>query len=164
VGDSCTIGVAFAPLSPSPYPRTQARLFLHDLQLQDVSVIVPFTDARALPLDFDPRAVTFPNTGVGGASAPVTIRARNYNVVTTPVTGYRMSNTGDFAVNSFTCSPQMVSGAYCDVVVVFEPTKTRVLNGEVIIFGPFYGQPAQETVKLTGTGVSQAPSRPSSGP
>ena len=157
-GDSCTITIAFAPVFNGVFPR-QTQLMIFDFQNTDVGARVPITTGRILPLDFEPRSVAFPATPVGGASAPVNIRVRNYNTATTPVAGYRLSNGEDFAVNSFNCSPGLASGAYCDIVVVFEPTKSGAIAGDLIVFGPFYGQPAQEVVPLTGTGGS-AENRP----
>ena len=84
------------------------------------------------------------------------IRVRNYNVAETPVAGYRLV-AGDFAVTLFTCGPKMESGAYCDITVVFQPTKAGPLAADVVVFGPFYGAEAQEVVRLSGTGTAPGP-------
>ena len=149
-GQQCTVSTVFTPIGQGVTPRSGV-LFLSDAQGAATTVQVPFSTALVLPLDFDPRAVTFPATPVGRVSAPVTIRARNYNTVETPVESYRL-DTGDFAVTAFTCSPKMASGAYCEITVLFQPTKTGAIAADLVVFGPFYGTPAQEVVKLSGTG------------
>ncbi len=121
-----------------------------------VTVQAPFSTDLLLPLDFDPRAVTFPATPAGRVSAPIKITVRNYNTGPTPVAGYRLA-TGDFAVTSFTCAPKMESGAYCEIVVVFQPTKAGALAADAVVFGPFYGPDAQEVVRLKGTGTAPGP-------
>ena len=149
-GQQCTVSTVFTPIGQGVTPRNGV-LFLGDAQGAATTVQIPFSTALVLPLDFDPRAVTFPATPVGRVSAPVTIRARNYNTVETPVDSYRL-DTGDFAVTAFTCSPKMASGAYCEITVLFQPTKSGAIAADIVVFGPFYGQPAQEVVKLSGTG------------
>jgi hypothetical protein len=154
-GQSCTLKVVWTPIGQGVTPR-QGVIFLADANGAAVTVQAPFSTDNLLPLDFDPRAIAFPTTPAGRVSAPVTIRARNFNVVETPVAGYRLV-TGDYAVTLFNCSPKMESGAFCDITVVFQPTKAGPLAADLTVFGPFYGPEAQEVVKLSGAGGPPGP-------
>lgn len=154
-GQQCTYKVVFAPISQAVTPR-QGNFNVTDSTGGATTAAVAITTDLLLPLDFDPRAVTFPATPVGRVSTPVNVRVRNYNTVETPVAGYRLA-AEDFAVTSFTCSPKMASGAYCDITVVFQPTKAGPLAADIVVFGPFYGTPAQEVLKLSGTGGAPGP-------
>jgi hypothetical protein len=152
-GQSCTLKVVWAPIYTGITPR-QGVIFLADANGAAVTVQAPLSTDRLLPFDFEPRTVAFPTTPAGRVSAPLTIRAVNYNTADTPVEGFRLAS-GDFAVTSFNCSPTV--GDFCDITVVFQPTKAGPLAADVVVFGPFYGPPAQEVFKVSGTGAAPGP-------
>ena len=147
--------MVWAPIGQAVTPR-QGVIFLADAQGAAVTVQAPFSTDRLLPLDFEPRAVAFPTTPAGrveragdhpgaqlqhrrhaGRRVPARLRGLRHHVV-------RLQPDGE-------------SGAFCDITVVFQPTKAGPLAADVVVFGPFYGPDAQEVVKLSGTGAAPAP-------
>jgi N-acetylneuraminic acid mutarotase len=97
-------------------------------------------------------SILFPNTVVGGTSAPKTATLTNPNSVAMSV--FSVTPLGDFAIPAATdhCSGNLnlAAGASCTVGVTFTPTATGTRTGSLTIISNARNSPA--TITLQGTG------------
>lgn len=103
-----------------------------------------------------PNPVNFPNTIVGGTSAPVSVVFTNNQSVSINMFGSTLSDTTNFNLVSDGCSsPTIAPKQTCTVVVTFTPKSATTFNATLDIdfscvdescFGP-------TSVSLVGTGV-----------
>jgi Abnormal spindle-like microcephaly-assoc'd, ASPM-SPD-2-Hydin len=95
--------------------------------------------------------LTFPKTLIGQtASLAVTLT----NTGNTTLNISNVATTGDFAVQSNTCSPQVLAGGNCAITVGFTPTAKNSRTGILQLTDNAANNP--QRVTLTGTGLSIA--------
>jgi len=106
-----------------------------------------------LPIaNVSPSSLTFGNQAVGTTSPPQTVTLSN--IGTSPLTVSNIAASGDFA-EANTCGSFLAAGGSCSIKVTFTPTTTGTRNGTLTVTDNSNGvDGSQQTVSLTGTGVS----------
>jgi len=93
----------------------------------------------------------FPKTLIG-QTAPLTVTLTNTGNATLNISAVAI--TGDFAVQSDTCSPQVLAGNNCAITVGFTPTAKNSRTGILQLTDNAANNP--QRVTLSGTGLSIA--------
>jgi uncharacterized repeat protein (TIGR01451 family) len=152
IGQSCQIGVAFAPTAIGT--RT-ATLQIND-NASDAPQLVALTGVGA-SLVTSPPAIGFGAVTQGVASAPAVVTVTNSTG--SPVTMQSVSFAGahatDYSTTSDTCSSTILSAhGFCTIGVIFTPHGIGASRGALNIASSAADSPA--VVTLAGTGIAAA--------
>ena len=144
---TCSIAVTFTPKSVGSQTGT---LVVSDVQRAQV-VTLAGTAIAGPGVTLAPGTLTFPQTGVGNATAPQIATLTNNGG--TPLTLSGISVTGDFGMTAATgaCTPTttLPVGGNCTVPVAFAPTAAGPRTGNVTIMGGAFTQ----RLALAGSGI-----------
>ncbi len=111
-------------------------------------------NASAPLISASPALLDFGEVMAGLVSETKTVTFQNNSSVNVYVAD--VSVTGDFAVDADACTGSLIPpGGTCTIRVVFAPTTTGPLTGQLIITDDATGSP--RIVELSGTGVAPAP-------
>jgi FtsP/CotA-like multicopper oxidase with cupredoxin domain len=148
VGASCTVRVAFKPLTPGAK--------VADLSVVTDSAIGPtqkvaVTGTGVAPVAaVNPTSLVFANQNVNTTSAAKVVILTNSGSAT--LTNIAVNTTGNFArtngVNS--CGNSLAANTSCNVFVTFRPTASGFLTGTVVIAS---SDPVHPTLTVTTSGV-----------
>jgi len=155
-GASCTVSVAFKPLSAI---AETASLSVSDNAAgspQTVALTGTGAAAAAPALTLTPTSIAFPNTVAGTASDAQIVTLKNTGAATLTLTSIALtgSNTTSFAQIG-TCGATLAASATCQLYVAFTPNAAAALTATIAITDNASGSP--QKVTLTGTGTA-APS------
>ncbi|MGB9235806.1 MAG: choice-of-anchor D domain-containing protein [Terriglobales bacterium] len=109
-------------------------------------------------VSLSPKSLTFSNEVVGEASAAKTISLTNTGTATLDIGS--IVSSGDFAINSNTCSSTLAANKNCKIEVTFAPTQLGKRAGAITITDNAPDTP--QTVALSGTGIEPAALTPAS--
>ncbi|MBJ7459805.1 MAG: trypsin-like serine protease [Thermoleophilaceae bacterium] len=108
---------------------------------------------RAKTLSAYPSSMGFGSVAVSDATAERTIKFRSDG--DSAVSIGSVVTTGDYAVKSDGCSGSLASGAYCYVVVTFDPTAAGIRDGSLVVSSDSAGSPTTR-VALSGSGAGNS--------
>ncbi|MBJ7354823.1 MAG: trypsin-like serine protease [Thermoleophilaceae bacterium] len=109
--------------------------------------------AKAKTISPEVSDVSFGSVDVASGAAERTIKFRSDGDQTVNVsTG---AATGDFAVKASSCNGAILSGAFCQVVVTFDPTNTGARGGELVVSSDSTSG-AVSRVRLSGFGTGKS--------
>jgi len=155
-GASCTVSVAFKPLSAI---AETASLSVSDNAAgspQTVALTGTGATAAAPALTLTPTSIAFPATIAGTASDAQIVTLKNTGAATLNLTSIALtgSNTTSFTQIG-TCGATLAASATCQLYVAFTPNTAAALTATLAIADNASGSP--QKVTLTGTGTA-APS------
>ena len=148
---SCDAAVTFTPM--------QAGELSGLLTVSSSSVSPPFavalkgTGGLTGSVQIDPQLISFPVTGLGAASDPLTVSVTNLST-SLSLDALKIRATGDFRIAANACSSSLPPGATCTVAVLFAPSATGVRTGSLALSSSSLTD--QATVGLSGTGFDFA--------
>jgi hypothetical protein len=146
-GVSCTTGVVFTPTSRGDLGGL--------LTVSSSSIGAPATVALSgiggltSTVQMLPGLVTFPTTGVGTTSSPVTVTVTNSSDAAA-LADLKLSVSAGFRIGNSTCGVSLAAGASCAVGVSFAPTATGAQTGILSLTSSALA--AAATVSLSGMG------------
>jgi len=169
-GQSCVVFVEFQPQTTGTITGT---LTINDPAASGGPHKIPLTGV-GLPtneaITVSQLSVNFGNHPVGGSGAPVAVYVSNESASTVGGFTYTLggTNASDFTLNSSNCPTSLwgknISGPQgsptCSLLIAFSPSKTSlgVRSATVTVaFGSGNVPGSPITIKLTGTGVPDAP-------
>jgi hypothetical protein len=130
------------------------------LTVSSTSVTTPATVALsgigglAGALQIQPAQVSFPTTGVGITSSPVTVTLTNVGTIS-PFENVTLTVSSQFAVASSTCGSSIAAGASCAASLTFTPANSGAQSGTLTIAAS--GLNASAVVPLSGSGFDFTP-------
>jgi archaellum component FlaF (FlaF/FlaG flagellin family) len=111
-------------------------------------------NARDASASLSATKLNFPKTLIGQtASLSVTLT----NNGTAPLNIDNVSITGDYSVQSNTCSSQLLAGGNCSITVGFKPTLKGSRNGILQLTDNSPNNPQRVTLTGTGTSITLSP-------
>src|ERR1019366_4104324 len=143
----CSAGVVFTPASRGTLAGT--------LTASSSSVTTPATVALSGTggltgaVLLQPALVSFPTTGVGSTSNPVTVTVTNSGA-TLVLADLQLSISSGFKLSSNSCGTSLAAGASCTVAIEFAPSGAGPLTGNLTLTSSVLS--AAATVPLSGTG------------
>jgi hypothetical protein len=146
-GASCTTGVVFTPTSLGNLGGL--------LTVSSTSVAAPATVALSgiggltSTVQMVPGLVTFPTTGVGTTSSPVTVTVTNSSDAAA-LADLKLSASAGFKIGNSTCGGSLAAGASCAIGVSFAPAATGAQTGSLSLTSSVLASSA--TVSLSGMG------------
>ncbi|MFN2977394.1 beta strand repeat-containing protein [Terriglobus aquaticus] len=145
---TCSIAVTFAPRSVGSQTGT---LVVSDVQRNQVVTLTG--SAIAGPgVSLAPGTLTFPQTGVGNATAPQIATITNNGGVPLTITGITIR--GDFgltaAAGACTSTTTVVVGGSCTLPVAFAPQAAGPRSGSITVTG----SAGTQSIALSGTGIN----------
>ena len=145
-GASCTIGVSFVPTVSGPATGTMT---LSSAAIATAATVtLSGTGAVGASLQVSPGSISFPPTGVGQSSSPITLTVTNEGTADS-VNGLTLTAPAGFKLVNNTCAATLAPGASCASGVVFAPLTAGMTTGSLAIAAT--GMPGQ-AVELTGMG------------
>ena len=142
---SCTLQVTFTPVQTGA--RTGTIGIANSSTAQPLAVPLSGTGIQA-QLQLSSSSLDFGRVFVS-QSAALTLTVTNSG--TAPVTGLRMTATGDYTIASGCSAATVAPGSSCTVSLSFAPTAAGTRSGVLSIYSSDPNSPAQ--VQLTGTGL-----------
>lgn len=146
-GASCTTGVVFAPM--------QTGALSGALTVTSTSMTTPATVALngigglTGALQMQPAQVSFPTTGVGTTSSPITVTLTNTSTAVS-LDKLVLTASSQFNVTSTTCGSSLAAGASCTAALTFAPASVGAQTGTLTITSSELG--ANAAVPLMGKG------------
>ena len=119
---------------------------------------VQLTVSPAPLASFSPTSLAFGNESVGQTSKTKSITVTNTGKANLKFSG--VAPSGDFAVQTNTCTGQLVPGGKCLVTVSFTPTQLGARTGSITFSDNAPNSP--QSVPVTGTGTADATLTPAS--
>lgn len=125
-GASCSVSVYFSPQQQGTLSGTTT---VTSTTTGVAAAQVSLTGSGTAPasLSLSPASLSFPNTIVSSTSAAQIITVTNPG--TAPLATPSLSITGDFQIQSNTCTQSLAAGASCTVSITFTPTVVGGRNG-----------------------------------
>jgi hypothetical protein len=143
-GQKCTITVT---LTPSVIGADNATLSISDSAANSPQTVA-LTGTGTTPVTLTPTSATYASQTVGTTSAAkVFTLTSSLNATLSDIV---ISNSGDFAVSSTTCTTTLAGKGKCTIDVVFKPTATGTRTGTLSVSDSAGNSP--QTSQLTGTG------------
>jgi len=146
-GASCTLGVVFSPAATGA--KTGTLSVVSAAIGTPANVTLSGTGAYAAAIQVTSPSLTFPTTGVGETSAPVTVTVTNSgaadalsNLVVAVPAGFQLVNN--------TCAASLGPGASCTLGVEFAPLAAGAQTGSLTVSSSTVTNPVQ--VPLAGMG------------
>jgi hypothetical protein len=157
VGDSCQVGLRFAPSELGP--RTAMMAFHSDSP--GPAVMVPLSGTGAVPppppsspgLSLAPTGLTFPDELVTTMGKRLTVSVTNSGTTDLSVSGIYATgeDAGDFMVSSGTCADEAIpAGQTCEVGVRFAPSGRGLRTATLKLDSNASTSP--DTITMSGTG------------
>ena len=143
-GSSCSIRVTFTPSALGNRIATLTVTSSSSSSPQSIAL----SGIGIAPVTVTPASLTFASTLVGSTSAAKTVTLTNHLKVSLAMSS--VATSGDFAVASNTCSPNVGAGLKCTIGVTFSPAAIGPLSGTLTINYYAFGSPTP--VALSGTG------------
>lgn len=158
-GQTCLIGVAFAPSAAGPRAGTiQFTDNAKNVAGSKQTVALSGTGVAVPLVTLSPSSVAFGNQNVASTSATQTVTVTNPGAVALSINSIVKagSSLGDF-IESSTCGATLASKATCTVTVQFAPTVAGSRTASIVLSDNAtdangVAQPTQ-TITLNGTGV-----------
>jgi hypothetical protein len=149
-GASCTINVAFKPLTTGTLGGT---VTISDNLPGNAQTVSLAGTGVAPAVTLSGTSVSFGNQIVGTSSTAQVVTLTNsgtsgLNITSIAITG---TNSGDFSQTN-TCGTGVAAGANCTISVTFKPTATGARSASVTITDDASGSP--QSVTLSGTGTA----------
>jgi hypothetical protein len=148
-GSSCTVQVIFTPPASGGMTGT---LVVSSSTLGVKPVSVPLNNAAGIPaaLQVTPPVLSFPATGVGSTSSPITVTVANPGSVA-GLSDLALAATAGFQLANNTCTPTLAPQAGCTVGVTFAPASAGTQSGTLTVTSSTLTTGA--TAALSGMGV-----------
>jgi len=143
-GKSCKIEVAFTPTQVGARTGT---LSVYD-NASNSPQTVSLSGTGKVQVALTPASAKYVAQKVGTTSPAKTFTLKNN--LNTVIHNIVISTTGDFAVSSTSCQPQLTSNASCTINVTFSPTQTGTRTGTLQVSDTATNSP--QISNLTGTG------------
>ncbi|MBM4233163.1 MAG: choice-of-anchor D domain-containing protein [Gammaproteobacteria bacterium] len=152
VGARCTIRVTFKPAGT--VGSRSARLTLRHNSPQDGSTSISLggaASAAAPVIGLSPRALEFTSQPLNTSSTAKVLRLSNRGAVELKISSITLvaDDPGDF-VQTNNCGATVAAGAFCELSVVFRPTRTGSRTAQLSIAHDASGSPS--LVPLSGVG------------
>jgi hypothetical protein len=129
-GASCTVGVVFAPAATGAATGT---LSITSASADPpANVTLSGTGALAAAIQVTPHTITFPTTGVGQTSSPVTITVTNSGAVD-PLSNLALAVPAGFQLVNNACGNSLGPGASCTTGVEFAPAVAGAQTGSLVV-------------------------------
>ncbi len=152
VGNGCTVGVTFTPLSNGL--RTASLLLTDDATGSPQTVTLSgMGQAATQTLTFSPTALVFSplNVGVGTGNSVSVLNAGTATVTFSSVAiDPASANPGDFSITQSACTT-LPTGNNCNVQVIFKPTAAGTRTAAVQFVDSASGSP--QSVTVVGVGI-----------
>jgi sugar lactone lactonase YvrE len=149
-GSNCTISVSYAPSVTGPESGVVTLTDNAFTGTQTISV----TGTGTAPIaGIFPGAVAFQPQLINTTSTAQAVVLSNSGTGPLTFSGSGISTTGDFAQTN-NCGSALTAGLSCQINVTYTPTMTGTENGSLFVMS----NAATQTVTLSGTGASSAPS------
>lgn len=145
-GASCTVGVSFVPAASGAATGTMT---VSSASIATAATVtLSGTGAASASLEVSPASISFPATGVGQSSSPITVTVTNEGSVDS-VTGLTLTAPAGFSLVNDTCAATLAPGASCTVGVEIAPQSAGAATGSLAVAASGL---AGQTVALAGTG------------
>ena len=158
-GGSCSTGVVFTP--------TANGVVTGALTVSSSAFVIAATASltgiggAAGSVQMQPASLSFPATGVGGASATQTVALTNIGAIA--LAGLTLSTSSGFQLASTTCTSSLAVGASCTAQVAFSPSSAGQQTGNLTISSSTLGRhlrrclsPAWDSISPSRQQVSRA--------
>jgi hypothetical protein len=142
----CTAGITFSPAASGPV--SGAFSVTSSAVATSATVALSGSGAVAPGIQVRPGLVTFPTTGVGLKSDPITVTVTNTGTLTT-LTGLEFKIAGQFFLVGNTCAAALAPAASCTTGVGFAPGSAGPETGSLTVSSEGV---AGGAVALSGTG------------
>jgi hypothetical protein len=152
-GASCSVDVAFAPISSTNYSSTLT--FTSNASIPTASISM--MGIGAIPVaQLSPTDITFSSLLEGQTSSPVNVYVQNNGQANLTVDLAHTSITGDFAYSVSSCISPLPPGVACFFNVTFSPTQAGQRTGAFTIVTNDPSHP-NLSASLSGTGYAAYP-------
>jgi Domain of unknown function (DUF1929)/Bacterial Ig-like domain (group 2)/Glyoxal oxidase N-terminus/Abnormal spindle-like microcephaly-assoc'd, ASPM-SPD-2-Hydin len=163
VNTTCTIAVAFAPVSVGALTGSLTATYNASNSPQTVQL----TGTGVAPVTFSPATTPFGNQLVNSTSAAKIVTLKNAQAVALTINN--ITTSGPFAVSATTCplTPNtLAGGSTCTVSVTFTPIALGAVTGSLIVADSASTSPQSESLSGAGglpgiTTISVTPNTPS---
>ena len=145
---TCQFQVSFAPTQTGP--RTGSLMVYGNVAGGQLTIPLSGTGLAPPTIVLTPGSLTFAGTLVGQPSSPQYITIANTGGEPTAMTGE--SVTGNFSFSANTCSNALAANSSCTVGIVFTPTASGNLAGQLTVVDAV----GTQTAALSGTGQTVA--------
>ena len=151
-GASCTISVAFKPVSSGSKTASVAITDNASGSPQPIALTgTGSTASSAAALTLSATSLAFGNQVPGSSSASKSVTLTNSGSASLTLSSIVLSGEADDFVLSKTCGASLAAGATCTISVVFKPVSAGSKTASVTITDNASGSP--QPIALTGTGT-----------